>query len=138
MLSPTAEKILSLPQQTAPGGPPSGGKPTEMSQPRISKDSICAVVGYGSWATAIVKILLENGSTVRWHVRNPDVKAHLSLHRTNPKYLSQVHFFTDRLTVTDDIRSVVRDSDVIIFAVPSAFLGLTLEPLGKRHWTGNL
>ncbi|MCC8062394.1 MAG: NAD(P)H-dependent glycerol-3-phosphate dehydrogenase [Rikenellaceae bacterium] len=107
-----------------------------MSQPRIHKDSICAVVGYGSWATAIVKILLENGSTVRWHVRNPDVKAHLSLHRTNPKYLSQVHFFTDRLTVTDDIRSAVRDSDVIIFAVPSAFLGLTLEPLDKRALDG--
>lgn len=107
-----------------------------MSQPRIHKDSICAVVGYGSWATAIVKILLENGSTVRWHVRNPAVKAHLAAHRTNPKYLSQVHFFTDRLTVSDDIGSVVRDSDVIIFAVPSAFLGLTLEPLGKRALDG--
>lgn len=107
-----------------------------MSQPRIHKDSICAVVGYGSWATAIVKILLENGSTVRWHVRNPAVKAHLAEHRTNPKYLSQVHFFTDRLTVSDDIGSVARDSDVIIFAVPSAFLGLTLEPLGKRALDG--
>lgn len=107
-----------------------------MPHPRIHKDSICAVVGYGSWATAIVKILLENGSTVRWHVRNPDVKAHLAAHHSNPKYLSQVHFFTDRLTVSDDIGSVVRDSDVIIFAVPSAFLGLTLEPLGKRALDG--
>lgn len=107
-----------------------------MTQPQISKDSICAVVGYGSWATAIVKILLENGNTVRWHVRNPDVRNHLSLHRTNPKYLSQIHFFTDRLTVSDDISSVVRDSDLIIFAVPSAFLGLTLEPLKKDALDG--
>lgn len=107
-----------------------------MSQPRIHKDSICAVVGYGSWATAIVKILLENGSTVRWHVRNPDVKAHLAAHHSNPKYLSQIHFDADRLTVSDDIGSVVRDSDVIIFAVPSAFLGLTLEPLRKRALNG--
>lgn len=107
-----------------------------MPQPEISPESICAVVGYGSWATAIVKILLENGNTVRWHVRNPDVRAHLAAHRTNPKYLSQVHFFTDRLTVSDDISTVVRDSDLIIFAVPSAFLGLTLEPLDKRALDG--
>lgn len=107
-----------------------------MSQPSIHKDSRCAVVGYGSWATAIVKILLENGNTVRWHVRNPDVKAHLVAHRTNPKYLSQIHFFTDRLTVTDDLNGVVRDSDVIIFAVPSAFLSLTLEPLDHRALDG--
>lgn len=107
-----------------------------MTQPRIHKDSPCAVVGYGSWATAIVKILLENGNTVHWHVRNPDVKAHLAAHRTNPKYLSQVHFFTDRLTVTDDLAGAVRNSDVIIFAVPSAFLGLTLEPLDRRALDG--
>lgn len=107
-----------------------------MSQPRIYKDSPCAVVGYGSWATAIVKILLENGNSVHWHVRNPDVKAHLTAHRTNPKYLSQVHFFTDRLTVTDDLAGAVRDSDVIIFAVPSAFLGLTLEPLDRHALDG--
>ncbi len=107
-----------------------------MPHPRIHRNSVCAVVGYGSWATAIVKILLENGSIVRWHVRNPEVKAHLAAHRTNPKYLSQVHFPADRLTVTDDIGSAVRDSDVIIFAVPSAFLGLTLEPLDRGALDG--
>ena len=106
-----------------------------MPHPRIHRNSVCAV-GYGSWATAIVKILLENGSIVRWHVRNPEVKAHLAAHRTNPKYLSQVHFPADRLTVTDDIGSAVRDSDVIIFAVPSAFLGLTLEPLDRGALDG--
>lgn len=107
-----------------------------MSQPSIHKDSHCAVIGYGSWATAIVKILLGNGSTVRWHVRNPAVKDHLIAHHTNPKYLSQIHFSTDRLTVTDDIDSAVRESDVAIFAVPSAFLGLTLEPLADDALDG--
>ncbi len=92
-----------------------------MSQPYIHKESVLAVVGYGSWATAIVKILLENGNTVQWHVRNPEVREHLVRHHSNPKYLSQVHFQADRLMVSDDVREVVRQSDVVIFAVPSAF-----------------
>lgn len=107
-----------------------------MPHPTIHKDTICAVIGYGSWATAIVKILLENASTVRWHIRNPEVRAHLLQHHTNPKYLSQVHFPTDRLSITDDIRTAVRDSGVIIFAVPSAFLGLTIEPLDHTALDG--
>lgn len=100
-----------------------------MTQPTISKDSTCAVIGYGSWATAIVKILLDNSNTVHWHVRNPEVAAHIAEHHTNPKYLSQVHFYSDGLTVSEDIDSVVRAADVIILAVPSAFLQLTLEGL---------
>lgn len=100
-----------------------------MSVPHITKDSECAVIGYGSWATAIVKILLENGNRVNWFVRNPDVKYHLRTHRTNPKYLSQVHFFTDKLTVTGDIGAAVQPSQVVIFAAPSAFLGVMLEEL---------
>lgn len=100
-----------------------------MSPSPIHKAPRCAVVGYGSWATAIVKILLENDSDVRWHVRNPDVLAHLRAHGNNPKYLSQIHFDSDRLTISDDVNAVVREADVIVFAVPSAFLALTLEPL---------
>lgn len=100
-----------------------------MARPYIHTASVCAVIGYGSWATAIVKILLENGNTVRWHVRNPEVREHLIRHRSNPKYLSQVHFPADRLTVEEDVGAVVRESDVVILAVPSAFLAMTLELL---------
>lgn len=103
---------------------------------QITRDSACAVIGYGSWATAIVKILLENGNTVRWYVRSPEVRDHLSEHHTNPKYLSQVHFYTDRLTVSDDINAVVRESEVVIFAVPSAFLVTTVEDLDPALMEG--
>ncbi len=107
-----------------------------MSPTPIHRDPRCAVVGYGSWATAIVKILLENGNDVRWHVRNPEVAEHLRKHRNNPKYLSQIHFDGDRLAISDDVTAVVREADVIIFAVPSAFLELTLAPLAPDALKG--
>lgn len=107
-----------------------------MSRTIIQKDSVCGVVGYGSWATALVKILLDNGNEVRWHVRNPEVREHLVKHRSNPKYLSQVHFPTAGLTVGGDIGEVVGESEVVIFAVPSAFLAATLEPLAPDALEG--
>lgn len=100
-----------------------------MSASQISRDSECAVIGHGSWATALVKILLENENRVRWYVRNPEVKECLEVHHSNPKYLSQVHFYSEHLSVSDDINEVVGQSDVIVFAVPSAFLETTVEPL---------
>ena len=86
------------------------------------KESQCAVIGHGSWATAIVKMLLETGNYVNWYVSNPNKAEHLKEHNTNPKYLSEVHFDNDRLTVCDDINYAVEPSKVIILAVPSAFL----------------
>ena len=95
----------------------------------LSSAARCAVVGYGSWATALVKILLEKEERVRWHIRNPAVSEHLLLHGNNPKYLSGVRFDTERLFVSDDINAVVGEADVIVLAVPSAYLKRTLEGL---------
>ncbi|MEG1934360.1 MAG: NAD(P)H-dependent glycerol-3-phosphate dehydrogenase [Rikenellaceae bacterium] len=95
----------------------------------IDKQAKCAVIGYGSWATALVKILLENESDIIWHIRNPDVADHIMLHSHNPKYLSPATFDTDKITITDDINFAIDNADIIILAVPSAFLETTLEPL---------
>lgn len=96
---------------------------------KITKNSRCAVIGYGSWATAIVKILLENESSVGWHVRNPEVLDSIKRRKRNPKYLTQVKFSTAALRLSDDINEVVANADIIIMAVPSAFLQATLAPL---------
>jgi glycerol-3-phosphate dehydrogenase (NAD(P)+) len=107
-----------------------------MERTIIQPESVCGVVGYGSWATALVKILLDNGSEVRWHVRNPEVREHLVRHRSNPKYLSQVHFGSDRLTVCGEVGETVGASDAVVFAVPSAFLAAALEPLAPEALDG--
>lgn len=88
-----------------------------------------AMIGGGSWATALVKILCENNSKVGWWNRNEDAIEHIRLHGNNPNYLSSVEFDTDQLDLSTDINQIVRDHDVLVFAVPSAFLKKALEPL---------
>lgn len=96
---------------------------------KVERGAKCAVIGYGSWATALVKILLENESSVGWHIRNPEVVEYIEKEGNNPKYLCDVHFDSDRLRISSDINEVVADAEVIVLAVPSAFLKLTLAPL---------
>jgi glycerol-3-phosphate dehydrogenase (NAD(P)+) len=81
-----------------------------------------AVIGSGSWATAIVKILLNNFSQVNWWVREPEIGDHLREYHHNPKYLSQVEFDTTRLNISHDLNHILGSSKLIIFCIPSAFL----------------
>ena len=95
----------------------------------IDKAARCAVIGYGSWGTALVKILLENEPCVGWHIVNEEVGQHIRRHNVNPKYLSSVYLDTSKLHISDDIDEVVSEADVILLAVPSAFLKAVLEKL---------
>ncbi len=100
----------------------------------LSHTTRFAVVGHGSWATALVKILTDNRMAVDWYVRNDSVREHLVTHRCNPKYLSQVHFHTRRLKLHSNIDNAVQNAQIVILATPSAFikdvmgeLSITLE-----------
>ncbi len=88
-----------------------------------------AVLGGGSWATAIVKMLLVNQDCVGWYMRNSDAIGFIKIQKHNPNYLTSVTFDTDQLQLTDDINSAVTEADILIFAIPSAFLGKELEKL---------
>ena len=81
-----------------------------------------AVFGDGSWATAIVKILLENLDIVYWYVRKPQTLSYIQKENHNPKYLSSVEFDPKRLKLSSDIDFIAANSDVLIFAIPSAFV----------------
>ncbi len=81
-----------------------------------------AVIGHGSWGTALVKILTDNRLSVDWYVRNSEVREHIVNHRCNPKYLSEVHFHTRKLKVHGNIDTAVEGADIVILATPSAFL----------------
>jgi len=100
----------------------------------IGKESRCAVVGHGSWATGLVKILTDgnaagNGERVGWYVRNPEVLDSLEREGRNPRYLSDVEFDTGQLALSGDIDRTVAEADVVILATPSAFLKTYLEGL---------
>lgn len=95
----------------------------------IDKNARCAVIGSGSWATALVKILLENEQSVGWYIREPEIRENLALNGTNLTYLQDVHFDTRRLRISGCINEVVENADIVVLAVPSAFVKVTLEPL---------
>ncbi len=89
----------------------------------------CAVIGYGSWATAIVKMLCEKAEQVGWHITNPEVREGIQSEGSNPKYLRDVEFDASKLFISDDINTIVDKFDIIILATPSAYLKDILAPL---------
>ena len=85
------------------------------------------VIGGGSWATAIVKMLTENLEEVGWYMRSVYALEHLKKEKHNPNYLSAVEFDTTHLKLSNDINEIIDYADYLIFAVPSAFVGKELE-----------
>ena len=81
-----------------------------------------AVLGGGSWATAIVKMLTENQTKVGWYMRNSDAVSYIKKEKHNPNYLTSVEFQTEQLYLTDSADAIITAADVLIFAIPSAFL----------------
>lgn len=96
---------------------------------KIGSDARCAVIGYGSWATALVGLLAANGRRVGWYVRNPEVLELLRSEGRNPRYLSDLEFDPSVIAPSDDLNAVVRDAEVVILATPSAYLKDFLAPL---------
>lgn len=80
------------------------------------------IIGSGSWATALVKMLTDGGRTVNWWVRNEDAIDYISRRRHNPNYLSSAYFDVSRLQMHSDVNHVISASDVIVLVVPSAYL----------------
>lgn len=81
-----------------------------------------AVVGGGSWATAIAKILMETNEHINWFMRNVETIQAFKELKHNPRYMCAVDFDLSRITFTDDLDKLISMSDIIIFAIPSAFL----------------
>lgn len=87
------------------------------------------VVGGGSWATAIAKILLERVPHIHWYMRNARRVEEFRRSGHNPTYLSQVSFDMNRITLTDDINQLANSCQMLILVLPSPFLKGTLEQL---------
>ncbi len=88
-----------------------------------------AIIGGGSWATALAKMLLTNIDSLNWYLRKPESIALFKQFGHNPFYLRGVEFDTDKINFYHNINAIVEDSDILIFAIPSAFLKTGLEKL---------
>ncbi|KIC92341.1 NAD(P)H-dependent glycerol-3-phosphate dehydrogenase [Flavihumibacter sp. ZG627] len=94
------------------------------------------IIGSGSWATALAKIVTDNKHTLNWWVRNDAILEHLYERKHNPQYLSSATFDTSLIKLSTDIAAVVRDSDCVVIAVPSAYIEETLGALSADAFTG--
>ena len=88
-----------------------------------------AVMGGGSWATALAKLLLMNNDRILWYMRRDDRIADFKRLSHNPAYLSDVRFDTDRIDFSSDINEVCREADVLLLALPSPYIKSHLAKL---------
>jgi glycerol-3-phosphate dehydrogenase (NAD(P)+) len=98
----------------------------------MNEKSKIAVIGGGSWATAIAKIALANSNEINWYMRRQEQIDEFIRLSKNPSYLTGVKFDTDRINFTSDINKLVRTSDILIFATPSPFLKQHLKKLRRN------
>ncbi len=86
-----------------------------------------AVIGGGSWATALIKMLCNNLDNVNWYMRNEQAVEHILKYRRNPNYLQSVELDLNKLEVSTDLVKMIETADTIIIATPSAFLTKLFE-----------
>jgi glycerol-3-phosphate dehydrogenase (NAD(P)+) len=98
----------------------------------MNEKSRIAILGGGSWATAIAKIALVNSSEINWYMRRQEQIDEFIRLSKNPSYLTGVKFDTDRINFTSNINHVVATSDILIFATPSPFLKQHLKKLRRK------
>lgn len=112
-----------------PGGP--AATLTENAQTMEGCGRI-AVIGGGSWATAIAKMIIEREGRLNWYIRRNDVIGEFKRLEHNPGYLTGVHFDIGRIAFSSDLNETVRASDTLIFVTPSPYLKNHLRKLKVR------
>lgn len=95
-----------------------------------------AVIGGGSWATAIMKILTSQKMPVNWWMHNENSASHILKYRHNPKYLQSVEFDLDRINISTDLKEMIAPADIVIIATPSAFLYELFKDTPKEMFEG--
>ena len=89
-----------------------------------------AVIGSGSWGTALVKILLHNVEEVGWWVRNQNTIDYVNQHKRNPDYLPFAELTPKKMNMSTDMAFIVDNYDILIYAIPSAFLHRSIQEAG--------
>jgi len=94
------------------------------------------ILGSGSWATALAKILTDSGETIHWYVRNAETISHIRKRSHNPHYLNSAYFDANHLQLSSNINYVIECSDVLLIVIPSAYVHQSLSALNKDAFAG--
>ncbi len=95
-----------------------------------------AVIGGGSWATAIIKILSENNVSIRWWLRDRVAVEHIRKHHYNPDYLRDVRLSPRKVKTFTKLTDALNGAEYVILAIPAAFVQEPLQQLAPKHFAG--
>jgi glycerol-3-phosphate dehydrogenase (NAD(P)+) len=99
----------------------------------MGPNSRIGILGGGSWATALVKLILHNCDQINWYIRDPEDIEFIKKYQHNPKYLTSVEIDTNKINFCYPIDSAIENSDIIIIAIPAPFIEKSLEAY-KGKW----
>lgn len=94
------------------------------------------IIGSGSWATALAKMLVDNKHAINWWIRNTQTINYIKEHGNNPNYLKGARLDKDLLFLSANVKEVVAKSDVLVIAIPSAYAEESLATLNANDWKG--
>lgn len=97
-----------------------------------------AVIGGGSWATAIVKMLSENNNRINWWLRNREAVKHIQKYRHNPDYLSGVQIHKAKVKPHENLKEAIKEADFVFIVVPAAFVQDALASLTPADLAGKV
>jgi glycerol-3-phosphate dehydrogenase (NAD(P)+) len=86
-----------------------------------------AIIGSGSWATALAKLLLNNLPEVNWFIRSNETIEYFLNFRHNPKYISDIEFDPSHIHFYNSIEEIIEASEILVFAIPAPFLKDSLK-----------
>ena len=88
-----------------------------------------AIIGSGSWATALAKIVMHNAADINWHIRKQETIDEFVEIRRNPNHLEWAYFDVSRIHFSADLNAVIEQSDLIVLAIPSPYLKQSLDEI---------
>ena len=94
------------------------------------------VLGSGSFATALAKLLVANGNHINWYVRSQQTAEHITKRHHNPNYLSSVYFDTSKLLLSAGIEETIAQSEYLVLAIPSSYIHDTFKNLPRNIFEG--
>lgn len=107
-----------------------------LNHPLLRSNPSIGIIGNGSWGTALAKILTDNGNRIHWWFRNPESAEQFRIRGHNPHYLSSVKFPEKKIQATANLEEVIRASQLLILAVPSAYAEELLTSVDPAEWEG--
>lgn len=88
-----------------------------------------AIMGGGSWATALAKMVTDHGEEINWYIRRDDRIADFKRLSHNPAYLTSVKFNVNRIYLSSDLNEIIEMSDTLILSLPSPYLKAHFQKL---------